>query len=958
MRRAIIRKSIFVLIVTALGWRVQASTIAEIKAIDATGKPVNAGKTFTVTGVVTVPSKTFNTRNLDAYIQDQTGGIWVYKRSWTGIDLFLGDSVSVTGLVTINTNPTDPRCGTTYISATSIEVLGKSLPLEPVILDAREAFKPASPPQEFYEGMLIAIRCDSLDSSQWPRSGDANITVFADDTSFTIRIDGDTDIDGSEPPEIPVLIIGVVNQSDRNEPYLTGYTLWPRWRRDFLRTGSGSGFADVKPASVEIDHIFDLVVTLRGNGVDTITSFEIDLPLEDGWIWQHQEVRLVGPGLEGAKYERTDKGVRVENSAIASSSTYGSITFIDVRSPDREVVSKLDVRTSVDGSSRPIEYQPEIRSLRPITGLIISEVFPNDAVTGQSNAFIEIHNKADIPVNLKGLVLCEVSPGLRCMQAVKMIFAEDFEVKPDSFVVIAESAEGFKNRFGFDPDFVAPISPLGRISGDGATSAGIPSYETISLWRDQTLSILMDYLEYKDAVLWQTDLCEEFEGSAFPLIPPVGYSLINHLSGEPYPDYNCALTGKPTPRGENEIDYLPIMVTEVVSHSTDIIEIYFSEPLRQVSASCFKINGQDIRSVFRSLSNEKILLYFDDQPPGQATLEIKEIAGLGKQQLDTTFSVTITSLVAEKGYTIQDFDEIGFSPLNGKSVTMIGFVTVPPGIFQPAYSSMYVQALDGCGVNVFSYDVPSPRPALGDLVRVVGDVKEYVGASAGSTTEIFMSSPQGMSILSRYYPEPEPVLLHTGEIGKEINEGKLLETSGSVLRTSANSFYIDDGTGGIQIYQNFTTIDFSRYRVGMYVRVRGVVLQYDYTKPFLEGYELVPRFESDLEIIEDAFPEKTFVSGAPQVFCPSCGDNTYPIRFGARSRSWVFLQIFDVAGREIRVLYRGDSVGEQVIEWDGKDSRGREVSPGLYICCVQTTDFITGKESIETIPIVVGVTLK
>ncbi len=959
MRKAILWTSLFLLIATPLAFSVQASTIADIKRIDERGRPVDAGKTFTVTGIVTVPSKTFSTRDLDIYIEDETGGIWVYKRTWTGTDLLLGDSISVTGVLTIQTNPNDPRCGTTYISAASIAVLGKSRSTEPLILSAREAFKPASPPYEHYEARLVGVPCDSFEISKWPQSGDANITVFADDTTFTMRIDGDTNIDGSEPPDFPVLIVGVVNQSDRDDPYLTGYTLWPRWRSDFWRMGNGSGFADISPASVELEHLFDLVVTLRGNGVDTITAFEIDLPFDDGWIWERQVVELAGPGLEDATFEITRSGIRVENCLISGSSTYGSVTFSGVRSPSTELVSQLSVRTSVDGLVfKAIETQPTIRSLRSVSGLIISEVFPNDGSSSQSSAFIEIQNKADNAVNLKGLILCEVSPGTRCIQSQKLIFNQDLWVEPDSFIVIAESAQGFKNRFGFDPDFVAPISPLGRISGDGVTSGGAPSYEAVSLWREQTLSILLDYLEYKDAMLSPGDICEEFGRKAFPLIPPVGYGLINHRSEEPYSGYTCALTGKPTPRKPNEIGYLKIKVTNAISHSSDIVELYFSEPVRGVSQSCFRVNGTGIKALFKSLSNEKMLIYFEDQPSGQANLEISGIAGLKNEPIDTAFTITISSLQTDKGCEIQDFDEIGFSPLNGKAVTMIGFVTVPPGIFQPAYSSMYVQALDGCGVNVFSYNVPSPRPALGDLVRVVGEVKEYVGKSAGSTTEIFMSSPQGVTILSRYYPEPEPLLLRTGEVGKEINEGKLVETTGSVLRTSSGSFYIDDGTGGIQIYQNFTDIDFTRFKVGMYVRVRGVVLQYDYTKPFLEGYELVPRFETDLEIIQDAFPEKTLIAGSAQVFCPSCGDKAYSIRFAAKSRSRVVLRIFDVAGREVRVLYSGDSVGEQEIEWDGKDSRGRDVSPGLYICCFETFDFITGKQSIETIPIVVGTKLK
>jgi hypothetical protein len=359
-----------------------------------------------------------------------------------------------------------------------------------------------------------------------------------------------------------------------------------------------------------------------------------------------------------------------------------------------------------------------------------------------------------------------------------------------------------------------------------------------------------------------------------------------------------------------------------------------------------------------SISGEKVLLLFDDVRGGSASLEVvSQASAFGRAMRDTVVTFVITSSGAVRMCTIQDSDEYGFSPVKGSTVFTMGFITVPPRVFQAEYSSIYVQGLDGCGVNVFSYDVPNPTPVIGDFVSVLGDVTEYVG-SAGSTTEIYMSPDPRVTILSRGYPEPEPAVLKTGDVGREINEGRLVQTEGAIISTSDYDFFIDDGTGGIQVYQNYLPIDFSRFEVGMYARVKGVVLQYDYTIPFFESYELVPRYDSDIEIIEGAFPSEVILDVKPFVFCPTCGEDKFKISFGAEASSYVVLRLFDGAGREVRTLYSGVSLGESETFWDGEDDGGKTVAPGLYICFLEVTKSVSGRRTTASVPIVVGIELK
>ena len=52
------------------------------------------------------------------------------------------------------------------------------------------------------------------------------------------------------------------------------------------------------------------------------------------------------------------------------------------------------------------------------------------------------------------------------------------------------------------------------------------------------------------------------------------------------------------------------------------------------------------------------------------------------------------------------------------------------------------------------------------------------------------------------------------------------------------------------------------------------------------------------------------------------------------------LEVFDVQGRRIRQVAQGMwSPGVHAIEWDGRDSDGRHVQPGIYIYRLEAGTF-------------------
>jgi len=330
---------------------------------------------------------------------------------------------------------------------------------------------------------------------------------------------------------------------------------------------------------------------------------------------------------------------------------------------------------------------------------------------------------------------------------------------------------------------------------------------------------------------------------------------------------------------------------------------------------------------------------------------------------------------------VQAYDDQGLSPLVGEGVTVRGVVTLPPGYIQSDRVSMYIE-LDGCGVNVYGGDL-SPAAvdvALGDTVLVTGGVVEYLSAStgAGAVTEIEVATATDIELIA-HGPVPEPTYFNLQELGHEEQEGRFVRTIGVVRQTNYEySIYIEQPWSGaeIQVYQGFNdSTDFSGFDIGDTLDVAGVMVQYDRTAPFFDGWELVPRFQSDMKIAvpPEPPPPVYWPNASLEVpafpFRPDVGD-VLEIRYAAPEGSEVVMEIFDLQGRVIRTLaegeytgrnetpdhYRDDFFVEGIKGWDGRDELRRLVPAGVYVCRLEARDR-AGRVTTTTAPVVVGVKL-
>ena len=155
------------------------------------------------------------------YGEDATDGINIYNfADQSGYTApMMGDSLYIHGEV-------EQFRGLTELKPDSIFVLnsGNALPAASVETTLDETT----------ESELIQLIGFTLaDATQWPAAGSsANVDITNGTDTMTMRIDSDTDIDGSNAPSGAFDVTGIGSQYDFSSPYDEGYQIFPRQLTD------------------------------------------------------------------------------------------------------------------------------------------------------------------------------------------------------------------------------------------------------------------------------------------------------------------------------------------------------------------------------------------------------------------------------------------------------------------------------------------------------------------------------------------------------------------------------------------------------------------------------------------------------------------------------------------------------------------------------------------------------
>lgn len=161
-----------------------------------------------------------STSGLQFTLIDSTDGIQIF--SFNVVDNYVvteGDSLHVWGTV-------GQFNGLAQFEPDSIQLISQGNPLKPASLQILLGEKD--------ESRLIVINCVTLvDAAGWPADGDnANLEVRNGVDTFIVRIDKETNLDGSPAPTGWFNITGIGGQFDSSPPYMSGYQLFPRYVED------------------------------------------------------------------------------------------------------------------------------------------------------------------------------------------------------------------------------------------------------------------------------------------------------------------------------------------------------------------------------------------------------------------------------------------------------------------------------------------------------------------------------------------------------------------------------------------------------------------------------------------------------------------------------------------------------------------------------------------------------
>lgn len=301
--------------------------------------------------------------------------------------------------------------------------------------------------------------------------------------------------------------------------------------------------------------------------------------------------------------------------------------------------------------------------------------------------------------------------------------------------------------------------------------------------------------------------------------------------------------------------------------------------------------------------------------------------------------------------SIMDISEVqsttdGFnSKYRSQLVTIKGTVTGPSSLFTPTSTStgFWVQDSTG-GVNIYSAaDAMNYSFTLGMELIITGTVEEYNGI-----TEVKYSSPDtDIVVITDTIAEVAPFVLENSRGISEMNEGELVKAEFAKVLTepvtlgTGKNFQIQNGLSVIDVRAGDRTDAFASdalasVKPGMLVNVTGIAGQYDTSDPYNSGYQLLVRFGSDIEPVENPEDSTFTVKVLPNPVSFDNG-NTARIEVGLLPEQRVTVKLFDINGRLVKTLLQ-NSPGSSTVVWDGTDMYGRRINIGTYILSVEAVD--------------------
>jgi hypothetical protein len=287
----------------------------------------------------------------------------------------------------------------------------------------------------------------------------------------------------------------------------------------------------------------------------------------------------------------------------------------------------------------------------------------------------------------------------------------------------------------------------------------------------------------------------------------------------------------------------------------------------------------------------------------------------------------------------QDLDGDGLPDYSGQTVTIGATATCEGTLFSTGSGlSFYVQDTTA-GINVYGSGLTLDIDA-GDSLRITGEITQYNGL-----VEIKPDTEGDIEFLgSPGVPDAYQLVLNQGV--SEGVEGLLLKLGDQSLQQwvtvaenpsfagGGYNFTVWNGETAVAIRVNESTgISMSGIEPGVRLFLTGLGGQYDSEPPYDSGYQLLPRYPTDVEIFQPSIPNSFHLDLWDNPFSPRQGEQCH-IEYGGPDDMRFTLIVFDRSGREVARL--ADSrFGGDVVMYDGRDDSDVKLPVGQYILLLE-----------------------
>jgi len=141
--------------------------------------------------------------------------------------------------------------------------------------------------------------------------------------------------------------------------------------------------------------------------------------------------------------------------------------------------------------------------------------------------------------------------------------------------------------------------------------------------------------------------------------------------------------------------------------------------------------------------------------------------------------------------------------------------------------------------------------------------------------------------------------------------------------------------------------------VGDIFTITGIVGQYDPHEPFTTGYQVLPRYDTDVvKIIPEDTTSELTCTITPNPFAPDEGQ-VANIHITAPPDSRITAKIFDIKGRFVKEICTNYPGGPYDTFWNGDNQAYDKVTIGIYLLRVEVT-YADGTTKSITKPVVVA----